>query len=67
MDNKHMYHFQRESFGHAHYSTSQHTYVCSEDSPWYPIVLQFATFLDECGYVGVYENLSRMLEKEGLE
>lgn len=67
MQNKHMYHFQRESYGHAHYSTTQHTYVCEADSPWYPLILQFSAFLDECGYVGVYEKMSIMLEDEGFQ
>lgn len=67
MQNKHMYHFQRENYGQSHYSTTQHTYVCEEDSPWYPVILQFASFLDECGYVNVYEKMAIMLEDEGFQ
>lgn len=64
MDDKQMYVFKRQKYGQGSYSMSEHSYVCGDDSSWVPILLQFATFLDESGYVGVYETVSLMLEEE---
>jgi len=32
----------------------EHFYVCEEGAIWGDVLRQFAMFLDECGYVGVY-------------
>jgi len=63
-EDKQTYTFKREKYGVGTYSVSQHSYICGEDSSWVPIMLQFATFLDESGYVGVYESVSLLLEEE---
>lgn len=63
-EDKQTYTFKREKYGAGSYSVSQHSYICGEDSSWVPIMLQFATFLDESGYVGVYESVSLLLEEE---
>ena len=67
MDDKQTYIFKRQKYGQGSYSTSEHTYICSEDSSWVPILLQFATFLDEAGYVGVYEAVLLALEEGDTE
>lgn len=63
-ENKQTYTFKRVKYGVGSYSVSEHSYICGEDSSWVPIVMQFATFLDESGYVGVYEALSLLLEED---
>lgn len=63
-ENKQAYTFKRVKYGVGSYSSSEHSYICGEDSSWVPIVMQFATFLDESGYVGVYESLSLLLEED---
>lgn len=63
-ENKQTYTFKRVKYGVGSYAVSEHSYICGEDSSWVPIVMQFATFLDESGYVGVYESLSAMLEED---
>lgn len=65
-ESKQLYLFKRQKFGHGTYSTAEHTYICSEDSTWVPIVMQFAAFLDESGYVGVYETLDLLLAQEDM-
>ena len=45
----------------------EHSYMTHESSPWDPILLQFASFLEGCGYVGVYQRVQDMIydfEKE---
>ena len=59
---KQYYHFKKSSSTENASSTSEHLYVCSEDSMWHDVMRQFAAFLDTCGYVGVYENVDLMLE-----
>lgn len=63
MDDKQMFVFKRQRYGQGSYSTAEHAYVCGDDSSWTPILLQFASFLDEIGYVGVYETVSYALEE----
>jgi hypothetical protein len=43
------------------YRKNETTYICPSDSPWMPIMLQFATFLEGCGYVGVVERMEDFL------
>ena len=62
MDDKQLYIFKRQKHGVGSFSVSEHSFICSEDDPWDVVVLQFAAFLDQCGYVGVYENISIALE-----
>lgn len=64
MEDKQTYTFERVKHGPGTYSVSKHSYICGDDSSWVPILLQFASFLDESGYVGVYESISMMLEEE---
>ena len=64
MNEKQMYNFKRQKYGEGTYSTAEHTFICEEGARWDAILLQFATFLDECGYVGVYESVSLMLEED---
>lgn len=53
--------FTEVEYGHGVYHKNETTYVCSADSTWMPIMLQFATFLEGCGYVGVYKTLEEVL------
>ena len=62
MENKHFYHFKRSSAAPNVSTNSELFYVCSEDAQWDDVMRQFATFLDTCGYVGVYERIDFMLE-----
>ena len=39
----------------------EHSYMTRESTPWMPIMLQFAAFLEGCGYVGVYQRVSDMI------
>lgn len=41
-----------------------HSYVTNDDSPWMPVMLQFAAFLEGCGYVGVYQRVQNMIDFE---
>ena len=65
-ENKQLFVFKRQKFGPSTYATTEHSYICSEHSKWDPILLQFAEFLDEIGYVGVYDRIEKMLEREGF-
>ena len=42
-------------------SSIEHSYMTHESSPWMPIMLQFAAFLEGCGYVGVYQRVQDMI------
>ena len=64
MEEKQLYHFKREKYGQGSYATSEHTFICEDGARWDSVLLQFATFLDECGYVGVCESVSLMLEED---
>ena len=44
--------------------TIEHTYMCHEDSTWMPIMLQFAAFLEGCGYVGVYRRVEALVDDD---
>lgn len=44
-------------------STVEHMHTCSDDATWDSVLLNFAAFLDSCGYVGVYDKVEYMLEK----
>jgi hypothetical protein len=33
-----------------------------QDSTWMPIMLQFSSFLEGCGYVGIYQRVSAMID-----
>ena len=59
---KQYYHFKKSSSQPSVATSSEHFYVCGEDAMWTDVMLQFAAFLDTCGYVGVYEKTNRMLE-----
>lgn len=49
-------------------STSiEHSYITNEDTPWMPVMLQFAAFLEGCGYVGVYQRVQWMIEEMEAE
>lgn len=61
MEDKQMYLFKRQRYGQGNYSINEHSFICSDESSWLPILLQFAAFLDESGYVGVYESVSTAL------
>jgi len=63
-ENKQAFTFKRVKYGVGTYSVSEHSYICDEDSQWVPIMMQFATFLDESGYAGVYETLSVLLSED---
>jgi len=63
MEDKHFYHFKRSSASPTVATNSEVFYVCSEDARWDEVMRQFATFLDTCGYVGVYERIDMMLDE----
>lgn len=42
----------------------EHGYMTTEDSTWMPVILQFAAFLEGCGYVGVYQRVQNMIDFE---
>ena len=42
-------------------ATVEHSYMAHESTPWMPVMLQFAAFLEGCGYVGVYQRVSDMI------
>lgn len=42
-------------------SSIEHSYMARESTPWMPIMLQFAAFLEGCGYVGVYQRVQDMI------
>jgi len=60
---KQYYHFKKNCVRRPVETTSELFYVCSEDTRWDDIMRQFATFLDTCGYVGVYEKVDIMLDE----
>ena len=60
---KQYYHFKKSSSTPSVATSSEHFYVCGEDAQWDDIMRQFASFLDSCGYVGVYDNVDFMLDK----
>ncbi len=62
MDNKQYYHFKKGTSAPTVTTSSEHFYVCEEDAQWDDVLRQFATFLDACGYVGVYERIDNMLD-----
>jgi hypothetical protein len=65
MENKQYYHFKKEQTEANVSSKAEHLYICEEDAQWNDVVRQFAAFLDSCGYVGVYEKVDKMLDREG--
>ena len=67
MDNKQYYHFKKGTSAPTVTTSSEHFYICDEAAMWGDIIRQFAMFLDECGYVGVYENVDTMLEERAIE
>ena len=67
MDNKQYYHFKKGTSAPTVTTSSEHFYVCEEDAQWNDVLRQFAVFLDSCGYVGVYEKVDKMLDREGWE
>ena len=60
---KQNYLFKKFSQTETSTSNNEHFFVCGEDDPWDVIMRQFAMFLDQCGYVGVYEAVDMMLEE----
>lgn len=63
MEDKHFYYFKRSTSSPTVAANSEVFYVCSEDARWDDVIRQFATFLDTCGYVGVYERIDMMLDE----
>jgi hypothetical protein len=63
MEDKQYYHFKKKCSRPSVETTSELFYVCSEDARWDDVMRQFATFLDSCGYVGVYEKVDIMLDE----
>ena len=45
-------------------STISLEYICEEHSAWMPIMLQFAAFLEGCGYVGVVDRVTYMIDQD---
>lgn len=45
----------------------EHGYITNEDAPWMPVMLQFASFLEGCGYVGVYQRVQWMIDEMEAE
>jgi hypothetical protein len=63
MNYKQTYVFNKISSTETSTSKHEHCFICNEDDPWPVVVQQFATFLDECGYVGVAEAIDIMFEE----
>lgn len=62
MDDKQVYLFQRFDVpAKGVTSHSEMSYICPDEARWDDVVRQFATFLDTCGYVGVYERVDALL------
>lgn len=64
---KQTYIFNKHSSTDTSTSKNEHCFICDEDDPWDVILRQFAMFLDQSGYVGVYENVEMMLEDRELD
>ena len=63
MEDKQVYLFRKLGNPELGVNTNNEmSYICSEDARWDDVMRQFATFLDSCGYVGVYERIDMMLE-----
>jgi hypothetical protein len=45
-------------------NTISHAYMCDRDSTWMPIMMQFAAFLEGCGYIGVVDRVTEMIDQE---
>lgn len=59
---KQYYHFKKNSSRPSVETSSELFYVCGEDAQWTDVMLQFAAFMESCGYVGVQEKVDIMLE-----
>lgn len=66
-DVKQHYLFKRTTAEDNVSTNHEHCFICSEDTAWDDVIRQFAMFLDESGYVGVYEKVDIMLEDQTNE
>jgi len=60
---KQYYHFKKNCSRPSVETSSELFYACEEDARWDDVMRQFASFLDSCGYVGVYEKVDKMLDE----
>ena len=51
------YIFTKTSATENESSYIENSYVAPEGEPWPVIILHFATFLESCGYLGVYDRV----------
>tara|TARA_R110000868_G_scaffold385929_1_gene654022 strand:+ start:3502 stop:3699 length:198 start_codon:yes stop_codon:yes gene_type:complete len=63
MNEKQYYLFKRTTSQPNVDTNHEHFYGCDLEETWPTIIRQFASFLDQCGYVGVYEKMDFMLEE----
>ena len=63
-NDQHNYFFEHASKENNVLTNKEMLYICTGDSDWHEIILQFAVFLDEVGYVGVYDKVSYLLEND---
>jgi len=59
---KQYYHFKKNCSRPSVETSSELFYVCGEDAQWTDVMLQFAAFMDSCGYVGVHEKVECLFE-----
>lgn len=62
MKHQQHYHFKKSTSSPTASTNVEHFYVCPEEAMWDEVLRQFATFLDSCGYVGVFERVDLMLD-----
>lgn len=61
MNDVKQYIFSEVEIENGVYRKNETTYICPTDSTWLPIMLQFAAFLEGCGYVGVVDRIEDAL------
>lgn len=61
-ERKNVYTFMRSFTEDMTTGYTENTYVGPEGEPWPLVMLHFATFLESCGYVGVYERVEQAFE-----
>ena len=66
MEDKQYYYFKKGTSSPKVTTSSEHFYVCGEETEWRDIMRQFAAFLDSCGYVGVHEEIDWLLDKDNV-
>ena len=64
---KQNYLFKKFSQTETSTSNNEHFFICGEDDPWDVVLRQFAMFLDQSGYIGVYEAVDVMLEEHSAD